>query len=330
MSGRVRPQSGKDWYSEALSGLFNKPHQTEADVSDRLIRPCLERVLGFSPASIDAQPSAQIEGGRGLRPDYICRANDAAALFVEVKNLGTDLDRRQSAQSAYATSPMGQLELYLQKYPEAGPRAVGVLTNGTNWRILRRHGQDVELCESFDATTLRDVQAALVRVTQLVQESAQTAIQPLPKRPRWLEALDSSLLTPNWFLGQIEAVGEITPVRTHSAYACTTTLQCPDKLLDSKILVACFEFDFPDGLFSPPDIANRIDEIIRIRKRRDDIYRIFGAAYTDGRGGGRTAMSRIRLGRRQSGRNRRSPTGSSRIARCSAIRCLGGRGRESE
>lgn len=45
--------SNEDWYARRLAELRQKPTHTEADVSSALVRPVLERVLGFgTPAKL--------------------------------------------------------------------------------------------------------------------------------------------------------------------------------------------------------------------------------------------------------------------------------------
>jgi len=144
-----------------IAGLMARIEPTaerlnEATLEGDLVRPTLE-ALGFShDAWLEKQDAGALEpdysvfrsqeekiealgrrGGAGLYEKAIC--------LVETKAWPVDLDRRAGRER----SPMAQLKRYLV---ESGV-AWGILTNGREWRLLRREGP-VDRCYVVRLPTL--------------------------------------------------------------------------------------------------------------------------------------------------------------------------------
>ena len=147
-----------DWYADALNELEKKSRTGESEVSNHLITPLLKKVLGFSISEID------MERQEGRRPDYVCTwsGSRSADVIVEAKRLQTDLLKR--TKQDFASSPVGQLRRYLNTFPAADEGTWGVVTNGTQWIILRR-GERLVPVTAID----KPVEArSLARVTELL------------------------------------------------------------------------------------------------------------------------------------------------------------------
>ncbi len=156
-----------DWYADRLAQVKSKPNPTEADISDSLVRPVLEKVLKFSVSEIDAQPTNP-ETGRKDRPDFVCRRNASgtASAIVEVKRLGIDLMKRSG--DSWSTSPLGQLQNYMNRFRGSAEGTWGILTNGSEWLITRREDSHVspfaDIPQPSKVETLIEVQKILADV----------------------------------------------------------------------------------------------------------------------------------------------------------------------
>ena len=143
----------QDWYAKGLKALEDRDSQnpldsdpedstSEADVRETLIRPVLERVLGFKPWEIHAEKTRT--NGHQRRPDYVCRRGGAGAkatCIFEVKKLKTKLLKRTGDD--FKSSPVGQLWDYLNNFRDADDGTWGILSNGSEWFVVRREGDKV-------------------------------------------------------------------------------------------------------------------------------------------------------------------------------------------
>lgn len=263
-----------DWYAERLAVLHEKRaqnHCSEADVSMNLVTPCIEKLLHYPPSHIDAEASM---GGK--RPDYVCRSSDGRAeVIVEVKNLDVHLTRRVSYQSAWHTSPYGQLSRYLEKYPIAHDGTWGIVTNGREWILLRRRGQDVEQLGSAQVENLADVERVLKPILESKQGPVPELFPPEPEPVNWLGLLQSSSLTPTKFIDETKPL-DSEPTVDAQGHAFARVKQLPaheGELWDRSVWLACLNIRLPDGYIAPPDITEELQSINLI-KSSDRVYGI--------------------------------------------------------
>ena len=267
-----------DWYADTLAELEAKNAVTEADVSARLIRPVLIRILGFTESDISAEASGQKPAGRRVRPDFICTRDGAgtATAIVEVKNLGVDLAKRQGPR--WRSSPIGQLHGYLSQHPQSVVGTWGIVTNGTHWVIHHRDAEDIsphEMTPPACARTEKEVRELLKPLKHVIEaERATRHGSPQPRRQtaRWLDAV-SSCATPSEFLKSIDPK---RPVRKEKQWACqeAAPVLLAGELLERPTLVACMAADYPDGYLSPGDIAQELGPL-------SEAGSITGVAYID-------------------------------------------------
>ncbi len=272
--------SNADWYYANLATLEAKPNPTEADVSDNLVRPVLERVLGFGVAEIDAQPSGQIRGSQGQRPDFVCRrgASQIAAAIIEVKRLGTDLARRASPSAPWTTSPLGQLQNYLNRWRQAGDGTWGVVTNGTQWIVIRRAGDrvsayaEVEIAEARSLAEVRNLLASIVEEPRAARRAKGYA----PDFD-WL-SLIADCESPEQFIERA------APADRPILYSANDTVavrigeyETGEELFPKQALLVCMRQDFIDDNLTPPDIAEALSPL---RRLPPGLGRAVGVAYT--------------------------------------------------
>ena len=132
----------------------------EASTLSLLIQPALA-ALGY-PASY---PIPEY-GERRNRLDEACFLNEVnsspgpAAIIVEAKEYATDFDKSVGRYG----SPDRQIQRYLKQHAASGPNTLGVLTDGSRWRIYRRAGSsanlDVEFVAEHNYQRLADPQQA--------------------------------------------------------------------------------------------------------------------------------------------------------------------------
>jgi hypothetical protein len=261
-------QGNEDWYAETYNDLRHLPNVNEADVADNLVRPVLERVLGFSALEIRPQVT-----GSGDRPDFLCRWDNhtGAAAIVEVKRLGTNLTRRLAGQG-WRTAPLGQLQRYLNNGTLARNGTWGILTNGEDW-ILQQRGRNPVSPFAFvseqRAVTLLQVQQLL---SQVVLSPAGPA-QSLPDRS-WLEQARGCQEARDFVVGLGRPVkelpnyrGALVTVRSHSREG---------RLFPTPAHLACLRLDYPDSRLETQDISSEIDSFQAVDYRD----RIAGIALT--------------------------------------------------
>lgn len=266
-----------DWFARGLAALRHKQAEnrcSEADVSMNLVVPCIEEVLQYPPADVDAEALMNRK-----RPDYVCRGADGRAeVIIEVKNLDTPLTKRLSSRSAWHSSPYGQVTRYLERYPIARDGTWGTVTNGQDWILLRRVGQDVEQLASARVDGLADVD----RMLRPIRESRRKRVQrmlPLeePESPNWLDLLQNPDLTPTEFVREARPDGsEAIILERQHALARTTELPALEgEFWGRSVWLACLKIDLPDRHVAPPDITEELRPIIEARSP----YRVYGIAY---------------------------------------------------
>ena len=266
-----------DWYATGVAVLREKHAQnrcSEADVSRILIGPCLESVLNYSKSSIDAEASMDRK-----RPDYLCRRKDGnAEVIVEVKNLTVSLTKRISFQAAWHTSPYGQITRYLEKYPISQDGTWGILTNGEDWIILRRNGQDVEQIKSVRAVRLADVDRILAPIRNSITSHLPRVLDASEnEKSIWLELLQDPALTPLGFLHATrpQESESIIEERGHGFALIGKLPPLHGELLSRSVWLACLQLDLPDGHLAPPDITEELRPFVKSRGS----FRIYGIAY---------------------------------------------------
>lgn len=218
------------------------------------------------------QPRFLGGGSLRLRPDYVCRpeSSTTAAVIVEVKRLGTDLTKRIG--QTWSTAPSGQLHRYLTSYRGAGDGTWGLLTNGTEWIVVQRRGDDVspyEFRDPVEAATLLDVRALLApirdeRSTRHVRPSK----APKPVLPDWLTAV-AVAETPRDFVHRVAPDAPDSPKLQGELFALEpvgdegdadadnfAAVQLVDG--DAEVHLVAMEMAFPDGLMSPQDITEAL------------------------------------------------------------------------
>ena len=264
-----------DWYAEALAEFEAKDAVTEADVSTRLIRPVLIRILGFTESDISAEASRHPPAGRRVHPDFICTRDGmgTAIAIVEVENLAVNLTRRQDPQ--WRSSPIGQLHGYLSQHPQSVVGTWGIVTNGVHWVIHRRDAEDIsphEMTPPACAKTEKDVRKLLKHVIKAATSIRLIFPPPQRQTARWLDAI-ASCTTPNNFL---QSVNPKQPVRKETSWSyqeVPPALSAAERL-ERPSLVACMAADHPDGYLSPSDIAQELGPL-------SEAETITGVAYID-------------------------------------------------
>lgn len=250
-----------DWYAERLAQLEAKPNVTEADVSSILVRPVLERVLGFNGIlEIEEQKSTRSQSGELARPDFLCQRQEAitADVIAEVKKFGTDLTKRVSPNAPWETSPVGQLQRYVNGLRESQNGTFGIVTNGREWVVLRRGEEEVSQFAQLTpktATTLSDLEEVLCDII----------LEPLPKKRRakappvdWLTNI-ATCGSPAEFLKNVLSR---TPDgrKGDIAFHQIGKHRPPEELIDTPVYLVCLRFNFPDGVIAPEDIATKLIE----------------------------------------------------------------------
>lgn len=269
-----------DWYAERLREEQARHAATEADVSDNLVRPVLERVLGFARTNIYAQRSQESSKGHLIRPDFICRSDPAgwASVIVEVKKFHVDLTRRAGSTGSWRSSPLGQLEDYLRNSREARDGTWGILTNGSDWLVARREGEDIRVTHPsvpvHTQTELQNVLADIVPVEVPAQPPKHQQSHLLSPDADWLDTV-VKCQSPRDFVVHVLGTGVGVTTAGHAAYA-TVAEHTTERELFQAVHIVCLRLDFPDGLIAPPDIVQALTEDQTLNHGR-----VVGVAYTD-------------------------------------------------
>ena len=274
------PDDG-DWYAATLAKLKAKPHPTEADVSGNLIRPVLERELGFDGASeIEAEAR-----DASRRPDYICRKSGSrtVSIVVEVKNLGINLMQRTNP-ARWASAPIGQLQSYVNGVRGCGEGTFGVVTNGEQWIVIRRGKHAVPATAGTNvvhARTLAEIRETLSEILSEIRErprqSARLVEDEKTEKTDWLSAIERCE-TPEEFLESTGFDDATVSEDGNAAWAHVADYRNDDELLPNAVHVICLRLNYPDGRIGTQDIMGSLAEISAIAGSR-----VAGVAYTDER-----------------------------------------------
>ena len=271
-------ESRDDWYARELGILRGKPEANEAEVIQALIRPALTQALSLTTESLHVEVSMSHRGQR-QRPDLTVHhpGERDATLIVEVKRLGTDLMRRTGRK--WITAPLGQLQEYLERYRTAGPDTVGIVTNGTEWIVLRRRNGLVplhEARETFHAETWSAVSAILRSV--LRKRTEELRRRQRPPLSDWLASL-SECKSPGSWLRNVTNQGlhaDIEQLSHDMSVVKIAQHREEGSLFDKPVHLCCMRKHYPDGQMSAEDIMHTLSE-----HKRALAGRIVGVAYLD-------------------------------------------------
>lgn len=249
-------------YTDILHTL-QREGRSEADLKSDLVRPLLEQLLGYDYTTIREEEMK----GRD-RPDLICTdtTRQVTQLIVEVKKLGTALDKRQTA--TWDSAPVAQLQRYLNNPLIASDQTLGLLTNGTEWVLL-------EAPEPGSRLTQFDIPSDYIIFAETLAE-----VRPLVERIKSLRAHPPSLVarkepTP-WLhtIGYIEHPGanwgDAAKHRDTDGPLALKHIATPDWAKSQMIfpprVLACELALHPlDGRMEPRDIHERLlKENIRV------------------------------------------------------------------
>ena len=281
-----------DWYTRELGFLHAKPDANEAEVIQALIRPALTQALSLTTESLHVEASMS-HRGRRQRPDLTVHYPGArdATLIVEVKRLGTDLMRRTGRK--WATAPLGQLQEYLERYRTAGPNTVGIVTNGTEWIVLRRRKGLVplhEARETFHAETWSTVSTILQSV--LRERTEEQRRRERPTLPDWLASLSECESPTDWLRSVTDNAlnADIEPLSHDVSVVKIAEHRDESALFERPVHLCCVKMHYPDGQMSAEDIMQTLSE-----HRGALPGRIVGMAYLDaGHGEGAGTVRRCR------------------------------------
>ena len=270
-----------DWYARELTILRAKPDVNEAEVIQALIRPVLKEALSLTTVSLHVEVTKS-DQGRQRRPDLIVHHPDArdAELIVEAKGLGTDLMRRTGPR--WTTAPLGQLQEYLEKYRTAGPDTVGIVTNGTEWIVLRRQDGLAPLHEApqiIHAETWESVSSMLQGA--LAARPGEKKKLEQPSASDWLASL-SECKSPTEWLQSVTDKGNAKDIASLSHELAVVKIaehKDDTSLFEKPVHLCCMQKHFPDGEMSTEDILQTLTE------HKDRLTgRIVGVAYLDAHG----------------------------------------------
>lgn len=279
----------EDWYASNLAMLKDRESTSETDVRETLIRPLLENELGFSPSEIAAESSDTGKTGNRMRLDYVChKDNDPfASAILEVKSLGVDLWKRSGRSQGWESSPVGQLQRYLQHFHGAG--TWGIVTNGSGW-VLAQRGKESAPVNAFRKYSLVDSLEDVRQAIQPIFESPKLETRELPLTHRdkdeitWLDAVancESVEALLRDLAGKRDSHGEMLAANPEIPYTEIGKYQQPGQLFENSIFLVCLNLGFPDGLLTPQDIRASLNQSDLIGSR------LVGVAYTDQKGNDR-------------------------------------------
>ena len=271
-------RSRDDWYAGELGFLYAKPDANEAEVIQALVRPALTKALSLTTESLHVEVSKSHQGRR-QRPDLTVHYPGArdATLIVEVKRLGTDLMRRTGRR--WTSAPVGQLQEYLERYRTAGPDTVGIVTNGTDWIVLRRRDEVVPLHEAPEtvrAETWNSVSSMLRSV--LTERSEELRRREQPPVYDWLASLVECESPGGWLRDVTDKAfhADIEPLSHDLAVVKIAQHRDDSSLFEKPVHLCCLRKHYPDGQMSTEDIMHTLSE-----HRGALAGRIVGMAYLD-------------------------------------------------
>ncbi|RZD15076.1 MAG: hypothetical protein EVJ47_02040 [Candidatus Acidulodesulfobacterium ferriphilum] len=159
--------------------------QNEMAVREQVINPLL-RSLGWDTENPeDVQPNISIDEGKGI-PDYVLIKNDKKVIFIEAKNLSTDIEEKSDI------SPLKQLARYCfsegMKY--------SVLTNGVIWILFRSFEEGTTVSERIVWKTdmESDGLTAVIRKLNTISKESIENIENLINKLKILDEVWKSLI----------------------------------------------------------------------------------------------------------------------------------------
>ena len=246
----ARPQ---DWYAEALADVRHLLHPVEANVREALLYPVLKRVLGFNDSEVRMEAA---DTRAGKRPDYVCirAGGSTAAVILEAKSVGVNLTER-TGNSAYSSTPVGQLRGYLNKHRLAVQGTWGVVSNGVDWIVVKKDDDKIPataMGHPVQATTLSQV----TKVLAPIRASLTGEPERRTDEADWFELLCGNQ-TPRQFIRELtdNAVRETSGVAWARVGASSTS---PDVFAPPPIFLVCLSSSFPDGRLTHDDIADEL------------------------------------------------------------------------
>lgn len=241
-----------DWFARGMATLRGRDQPSEGDVSGIIVRRCLSDVLKIDDDSIHAEQSAP-----GARPDFVCWHDSRIEVIVEVKNLNTNLERRIGKR--WTTSPVGQLQKYLRKFPGVQEGTWGILTNACEWRLFIRSKNDCILHDICTPRTLEELSLFLQPILHMRSRESGRPIE-IQTPSQWIHRLQSGNFDVEQFV-EMTAPNKVTTRRKSSGiewvYARLDDLgigQISPPLPGAYI--ACIRLPATDGLIRPPDITD--------------------------------------------------------------------------
>lgn len=246
-----------NWFAKGMATLRGRDQPSEGDVSGIIVRPCLSEVLGIDDHSIHAEQSSP-----GGRPDFVCRRQGRVELIVEVKNLDTNLERRVG--SGWYTSPVGQLQKYMRRFPGAQDGTWGLLTNASEWRLFRRSTTDCILQDICTPQSLDELREFLHPIMHERHLASRVPIE-IQGPSEWALRLQIANITPGQFV-EMSAMGREThQKKEHGIEWAWAQLNCPvvgaRTPSEPTIVVACIRLPALDYLIKPPDITEAMADM---------------------------------------------------------------------
>lgn len=246
-----------DWFAEGMATLRARVQPSEGDVSGIIVRPCLNEVLEIDDYSIHAEQSSP-----GGRPDFVCRRKGRVELIVEVKNLDTNLERRSGA--GWTTSPVGQLQKYMRRFPGVQEGTWGLLTNASEWRLFRRSTNDSILHNTCSPETLDELRRFLNPILHVRDVESRVSIETQASSD-WTRRLQSEDITPILFVEMSVPGRETYQKRHHGIEWACARLDHPNSSVDGSLFpstdvafVACIRLPALDKLIRPADITEAL------------------------------------------------------------------------
>ena len=251
----MKPAS--DWFVSGMATLRGREQPSEGDVSGIIVRPCLSEILELDNSAIHAEQS-----GPSGRPDFVCRREGRIEVIVEVKNLHTNLERRIGA--GWTTSPVGQLQKYLRKFPGVQEGTWGILTNAGEWRLFVRSKNDCVLRDICTPKTLDELTLFLSPILRMRNQEKGTSVEPRTPS-QWISRLQSGDFTEENFVGLSAPQKVIMQKHVEGVKWVYARLDDLGKggLFPSSpgAYVACVRLAAIDGLIRPPDITEVLAEL---------------------------------------------------------------------
>ena len=240
-----------------MATLRGRDQPSEGDVSGIIVRRCLSEVLKIDDHSIHAEQS-----GPGARPDFVCRRAGRIELIVEVKNLNTNLERR--IRPEWTTSPVGQLQKYLRRFPGVVDGTWGLLTNAGEWRLFIRSQNDCVLYGVCTPKTLEELSSFLQPILRMRQQASGRPIEG-QTHSEWIKRLQSHNFNAGKFV-ELSALGKmIVRKRDDGTEWVCARIDDPVEggLFPSSTgaYIACIRLPAMDGLIRPPDITEVLAEL---------------------------------------------------------------------